>query len=118
MSRRAAHPVRELSCEKRRQLGEISRARSSPAAWVVRAKLILAVSDGMSFEAAARSVGRRDGESVAKLIERFNREGLEAVVPRHGEVRHGGTAVLNGSGYWQKYVRNRTVNGMVQQHGH
>jgi transposase len=34
--------------------------------------------------AAARQAGRRDGDTVAAWVARFNREGLAAVMPRHG----------------------------------
>src|SRR3954470_11208041 len=34
--------------------------------------------------AAAKQVGRRNGDTVALWVARFNREGLAAVVPRHG----------------------------------
>jgi transposase len=51
---------------------------------VIRATLLLAVAAGASFSAAARSVGRRDNDAVARLVRRFNAEGLDALLPRHG----------------------------------
>jgi transposase len=51
---------------------------------VARAKELLAVADGASFEAAARAAGRKSGDAVAHLVARFNRAGIDAVVERHG----------------------------------
>jgi transposase len=84
MPRQPKDPLRELSEEDRTELERISRTSSMPAVQVIRAKLILAVANGMSYIDAARSVGRRSDEAVSQLVSRFNREGLEALVPRHG----------------------------------
>jgi len=56
----------------------------SPAAEVTRAKLLLLVASGSGYSAAARAVGRTSGDAVSAPVGRFNREGLAAVVPRHG----------------------------------
>ena len=45
---------------------------------------LLAVADGASFEAAARVAERKSGEAVAHLVARFNRDGIDALVERHG----------------------------------
>jgi transposase len=92
MSRRKAHPLRQLSEEEQSELEEISRERSAPAEWVIRAKIILSVSQGKDYQAAAAEVGRRDGDRVSALVKRFNEEGLSALVSRHG----GGPAVQYG----------------------
>jgi transposase len=75
--------LRQLTADERQWLERISRSHSDPASHVLRAKLLLAVADGASYTAAARSVGRRSNDAVAMLIARFNREGIEAIVPRH-----------------------------------
>ena len=49
---------------------------------VVRAKVLLAVAEGLSFTAAAHAAGRRSGDGVAKLVARFNVLGLCAVAGR------------------------------------
>jgi hypothetical protein len=49
-----------------------------------RAKAVLAVAGGATYTAAAQAAGRRSGDAVGRLVARFNQEGLEAVVPRHG----------------------------------
>ena len=43
---------------------------------------MLAVAEGQSHLAAARQAGRRDNDTVAAWVARFNREGLAAVQPR------------------------------------
>jgi transposase len=84
MARRQLNPLRALSAEERRGLLRLRRSRRAPAAQVARATALLAVADGRSYLAAAREAGRRDGDTVAAWVARFNREGLAAVVPRHG----------------------------------
>ena len=89
MTRRQKDPLRPLTQEEHSILDEISRARSEPASHVERAKILLAVADGATDTAAARSVGRRSNDAVADLVARFNREGVAALAPRHG----GGPAI-------------------------
>jgi transposase len=84
MSRRQKEPLRALSDEERMTLSRLSRLRCAPAAQVARATALLAVAEGQSYTAAAKQVGRRNGDTVALWVARFNREGLAAVVPRHG----------------------------------
>ena len=93
MSGRQKAPLRELTVEERGELEKLSRASSAPAAWVIRAKLLLAVAAGANYTEAARQVGRRSGDAVSQLVERFNTEGLGAIEPRHG----GGPPVRYGS---------------------
>jgi transposase len=84
MGRRAKEPLRRLTDEEREYLEQMSRASSAPAVQVVRARLLLQVSAGTGYRAAAQAEGRRSGEAVAHLVSRFNREGIEALEPRHG----------------------------------
>jgi transposase len=42
------------------------------------------VAQGASYTAAARLAGRKSGDAVSHLVQRFNVEGLPALVPRHG----------------------------------
>lgn len=90
MTRRQKDPLRRLTEAERAALEQLGRASSEPASHVARARLVLAVADGGSDTTAARSVGRRAGDAVARLVARFNREGLAAIVPGHG----GGVAVI------------------------
>ncbi len=84
MSRCQRDPLRRLTEEERHWLERISRSRSEPASHVARAKALLAVADGHSYTEAAALAGRRSGDAVARLVARFNREGLEALEPGHG----------------------------------
>jgi transposase len=83
----AAHqkdPLRPLTPDERLQLEHRSRSRTDPAAQVARAKELLAVADGASFEGAARLAGRKSGDAVARLVARFNRDGTDALREHHG----------------------------------
>lgn len=77
-------PLRPLSDDERRVLGAVARAPSERADRVARATALLTVADGATFAAAARAAGRRAGDAVAKLVARFNAEGVAALDPRHG----------------------------------
>ena len=90
MSRRQKEPLRPLTPQERTLLEQLSRSRSEPASHVMRARALLAVADGKSYTGAARQVGYALGDSVAQLVARFNKEGVEALVSRHG----GGPPIL------------------------
>lgn len=83
MTRRQKDPLRPLTADEQDVLCQISRARSEPASHVARAKILLAVAAGHTYTAAARAAGRRSNDAVAELVARFNREGLNALAPRH-----------------------------------
>src|SRR3982750_2446863 len=92
MSWRQKDPLRPLSDAERLSLSWLSRSRSAPAAQVARARAVLAVADGQSYAMAAELVGRATGDTVARWVAAFNRDGLVAVKPRHGgghSVRYG-----------------------------
>ena len=84
MTRRRKDPLRALTDEERLALSRLSRSSCAPAAQVARATALLAIADGHSYTVAAQRVGRRHGDTVAAWVGRFNRDGLAAVVPRHG----------------------------------
>ena len=81
---RQKDPLRAVSEDERAVLGHLSRSARGAAAVVARAKALLAVADGANFTAAAQLAGRRSGDAVARLVARFNAEGLDALVPRPG----------------------------------
>lgn len=89
LTRRKKDPIRTMTEEERAWLERISRSQSEPAAHVIRAKEILAVAAGHDYSEAARLAGIKSGDTVSRLVERFNQEGLQAIQPRHG----GGPAV-------------------------
>src|SRR6266542_5516203 len=93
MGRPPREPLRTLTAAERAALEHLARTASERADRVTRAKLLLAVADGATFTAAAHRVGRRNGDAVARLVARFNREGLAAVTPRYG----GGPPVQYGA---------------------
>ena len=84
MSRRQKDPLRSLSEAERTSLARLSRSQSVPAAQVARARALLAVAGGQSYTEAACLVGRDNGDTVARWVAGFNRDGLAAAVPRHG----------------------------------
>ena len=84
LSRRKKEPLRSLTEQERLFLQQISRSQTAPAVQVTRAKLLLAVAEGLSYTAAAGGVGRRSNDAVSSLVARFNQEGLTALQPRHG----------------------------------
>jgi transposase len=84
MTRRQKDPLRPLTDDEHTLLTQISRAQCEPASHVARAKIILAVAAGQSYQAAAQAASRRSGEAVAHLVTRFNQEGVLALEPRHG----------------------------------
>ena len=84
MTRRQKDPLRALTWEEEQDLESLSRAKSAPAEAVIRAKILLGVARGMTFTAAAQQVGRSSNDAVAALVSRFNRAGIEALIPRHG----------------------------------
>src|SRR5688572_21609198 len=94
-------PLRPLTAAERRLLTQIARAPSERADRVARATALLAVADGASFAAAARAAGRRAGDAVAKLVARFDAEGLAALDARHG----GGPPVRYGSAEAERILR-------------
>lgn len=92
MTRRQKDPLRKISDEERKWLKQISQSQSEPASHVARAKQILAVADGCSYSKAAHWSGRKSNDAVSNLVSRFNKEGLQAIQPRHGggpEIQYG-----------------------------
>jgi hypothetical protein len=77
-------PLCPLTDAERTALVQVARANAERADRVARAKALLAIAGGASFAAAARAAGRCAGDAVAKLVVRFNAEGLAALDPRHG----------------------------------
>lgn len=84
MTCRKKDPLRCLTEEERGWLDRISRSHSEPAIHVIHAKQILMVADHHSYTKAAHLSGRKNGDAVAKLVSRFNQEGLKAIEPRYG----------------------------------
>lgn len=101
MSRRKKEPLRPLTEAEKSQLEQISRAQNEPASHVIRAKQILAVAQGHDYTEAAGLSGRKSGDAVAKLVKRFNQEGVRALQPGHG----GGPPVKYGVAEWERILQ-------------
>ena len=101
MGRPPKERLRAFEDDELAYLEMLSRAHSAPAVQVVRAKLLLAVSQGLSYKQAAASVGRKDGDPVSWLVSRFNEEGLDALIPRHG----GGPETIYGPDERERILR-------------
>jgi transposase len=92
MPRPQKTPLRPLAPHERATLAQVARSGAERADRVDRAKALLAVADGATFMAAARTAGRRSGDGVAKLVTRFNATGVAALTSRPGgrpPVRYG-----------------------------
>lgn len=92
MTRKKKTPMRCMSAQERTYLEKLSRSQTEPASRVFRAKALLAVADGDGYTAAARACGRRSGDTVSRLVQRFNQNGLRALERQHG----GGASVVYG----------------------
>jgi len=98
---RQKEPLRPVTAAERRALEQIARAGSERADRVARAKALLAVADGQRFTDAARSAVRRSGDPVAKLVSRFNNEGVAALASRHA----GGPPVVYDAATRERILR-------------
>ena len=83
MSRCQKEPLRPLTEQERQALQKIVRSGSERADVVTRSRQVLAVALGSTYHDAAVGAGRRSAEAVAKLVARFNGDGLSALEP-HG----------------------------------
>jgi len=101
MTRHLKDPLRSLTETERAALETLSRSTSIAVAQVMRAKLLLAVANGLNYTEAAQSVGRRSNDAVSKLVSRFNQVGLDALIPGHG----GGFAVQYGETEKERILR-------------
>ena len=110
-------PLRLLTPGERRALEAVARAGSERADRVARARAVLAVADGAPFVAAARAGGRASGLAVARLIARFNREGLAAVTPGHGAGRRRAIPRPSRSGSCARSSERPTARGTAPPPG-
>lgn len=92
MARPQKEPLRDLTETERQELHLLAQARSAPADQIARATLILAIAEGYSFSEAAQKAHRRSRQAVARLVCRYNKEGLSAIYGHHG----GGPALQYG----------------------
>ena len=76
--------LRALSESEHAALVRMSRSHSEPASHVAHAKGLLAVATGKSYTEAAAAAGRRTGDTVARWVSEFNKQGLAALEHKHG----------------------------------
>jgi transposase len=93
------------------------------------------VAEGCSYAQAAEQVGRKCGDPVSQLVERFNQEGLAAIQPKHGggpkpkytaaerdrvikEARRQPTAEQDGTNTWSlttlQQVLRKSAEGLAE----
>jgi transposase len=84
MARPPKEALRALTPEERTQLEALARSRSAPAERIARARELLALAQGATFTQAAMLAGRACRQAVARLVRRFNTEGMSAVSGHHG----------------------------------
>jgi len=57
---------------------------------VIQAKEVPAMANGHDYIEATRLTGIKSGDTVSRLVERYNQEGLQAIQLKHGR----GSALL------------------------
>ena len=87
MSKPQKEPLRPLSEQEQQELQRIVKATSERMDVIKRARVLLAVAAGHSFSAAATEAGFACGDTVTKLVKRFNRQGLIALLIASGRGR-------------------------------
>lgn len=113
MTRRKKAALRTLNDEEKSWLERISRSQSEPVVHVIRAKEILAVAAGHNYMEAARLAGLKSGDTVSRLVERFNQEGLQAIQPKHG----GGAVIQYGAVERERVLREARRQPDAEQDG-
>jgi transposase len=81
------HPLRPLTEQEERELHRIEKASSERVDVVRRARALLAVAAKQTFPQAASAAGFKEARSVSQLTERFNRQGLAALLIASGRGR-------------------------------
>ena len=73
-----------MTDSERQVLEQLSRSSREPAGHVAHAKGLLAVTAGKTYTEAAAAAGRKTGDTVARWVSEFNRQGLAALERKHG----------------------------------
>lgn len=87
MGKEQKHPLRALTPQEEQELRRIAKATSERLDVVKRARALLSVQAGWSFTDAAEKAGYKSGDSISQLVERFNRQGVEALFIAPGRGR-------------------------------
>jgi transposase len=81
------HPLRALTPQEEQELQRVAKATSERLDVVKRAKALLEVRAGHCFTVAAKAAGYTSGDSSSRLVERFNQQGLTALLIAAGPGR-------------------------------
>jgi transposase len=81
------HPLRPLTKQEERELRRIEKASSERVDVARRARALLVVAASQTFPQAAAAAGFAEARSVSRLVERFNRQGLAALLIARGRGR-------------------------------
>jgi transposase len=81
------HPLRPLTKQEEWELRRIVKASSERVDVVRRARALLLVAAKQTFPQAAAAAGFAEARSVSQLVERFNRQGLAALLIARGRGR-------------------------------
>jgi transposase len=87
MGKEQKHPLRALTTQEEQELHRITKATSERLDVVKRARALLAVQAGRSFTEAGKEAGYKSGDSISQLVERFNQQGLSALLIAPGRGR-------------------------------
>ena len=87
MGKEQKHPLRALTPQEEQELQRVVKATSERLDVVKRARALLAVGAGQPFTNAAAEAGYKSGDSISQLVERFNQQGLEALLIAPGRGR-------------------------------
>jgi len=117
MSRRQVDPLRTLTPEERAELERLGRATAEPAGLVARAKALLGVAGGLSYTVTAPCRVRRSGDGVTKLVGQFNREGLVALMTRHGGGPVPTYTAVGRRASWPRRAGRQTARTMGRRSG-
>jgi transposase len=79
MPKAQKEPLRALTDQEEKELQRLVKASSERVDAVRRAKALLMVHQGHPFTQAAHQAGFHNGDSVCKLVKRFNQHGLAAL---------------------------------------
>ncbi len=87
MGKEQKHPLRTLTPQEEQEVHRVAKATSERLDVVKRARALLAVRAGQSFTDAAKGAGYKSGDSISQLVERFNQQGLGALLIAPGRGR-------------------------------
>src|SRR6478672_12414590 len=99
-----------LTEEQRKELTGWAHSRTLPAGDVFRARLILALADGMTYEAIKSSL-QTTAPTISRWKQRFEESGIEGLEPQHkGSKPRPLCARLNCMAGWQSRVEDASYD--------